>query len=183
MKIVYKSTNELTSDDKKAIDIINKECFANVPNEDVLYDFVDEPVGYFFLSVEDKIIGKVGIHKQNSKYNEQSYIIGGFGGLAILPESRNNGYGSKLIEAALEKIHELNCDIACMCVDRNHDAYKLYLKYGFKFLGRDAYFIDALNRKKTDDSVMILGVHNSELANYILNSNYEFNYGSEKGYW
>ncbi|MCB2322319.1 hypothetical protein LGL55_15990 [Clostridium tagluense] len=45
------------------------------------------------------------------------------------------------------------------------------------------YFIDALGKGKTNDSVMILGIKNKELTDKILNTNYKLHYGKDKGYW
>ncbi|HOO68329.1 MAG TPA: GNAT family N-acetyltransferase [Bacilli bacterium] len=180
MKIIYQKYKDF---DKSCIKEIDDICFGDVPKEDVIYDFIDNPIGMFLLLNNGKIIGRVGIHKRVAFYNNQEYVLCGLGGLAVLPEYRNKGYGSKLIRCAINKMLELKCDVACMCVDRSKKAYKLYEKFGYVFLNRDAYYIDALERKKRDDSVMILGICNKDLADYILNSNFEFNYGTDKGYW
>lgn len=44
-------------------------------------------------------------------------------------------------------------------------------------------FVDALGKEKTNDSVMILGMDNKELADKILDTNYKFHYGRDSGYW
>ncbi|WLC63642.1 GNAT family N-acetyltransferase [Clostridium tagluense] len=164
---------------------INNICFADVPDEDCELDFVDVSLGKFLMYHNDKAIGSVGIHKRKAEYDREEYILGGFGALAILPQYRGNGYGKVLAEKAIEKLYEINCDVACLCVDRKHNAYKLYQVLGYTFLQRDAYFIDALGKEKTNDSVMILEIKNNELADKILYTNYKFHYGKGKGkgYW
>lgn len=103
--------------------------------------------------------------------------------MAILPQYRGNGYGKVLTEKAIKKLYEINCDVACLCVDRKHNAYKLYQLFGYTFLQREAYFIDALGKEKTNDSVMIMGIKNKELADKISNTDYKFHYSKVKGYW
>ncbi len=183
MEFVYKPNTELTAEEQKGIEAIDRACFADVPEEDILNDFIDVPVGHFFVYDRSQMIGRVELHKRAAKYDGRSYRLGGFCGLAVLPGYRNHGYGSRLIALAVEKLKEFDCALACLCVDRTQDAYKLYLKYGFLFLDRAAHFIDKENREKTDDSVMLLGICDKKLADYILHTDFVFHYGDEKGYW
>ena len=44
MEIKYKDTKDLTKEDLEGINNINSICFSDVPEEDVLYDFIDEPI-------------------------------------------------------------------------------------------------------------------------------------------
>ncbi len=183
MNIIYKERRNYSNLEKEAIENINKICFSDVPLEDCELDFVDEEIGNYFLMIDEKIVGHIGIHLRESVFDKEEYLLGGIGGLSILPEYRGHSYGKELCLKALEKLKELKCDVACMCVTREHNAYKLYETLGYEFLNRDAYFIDAIDNKKSDDSVMILGINDRKLAQKILSSSIEFNYGSKKGYW
>jgi GNAT superfamily N-acetyltransferase len=183
MEIRFLLTENISEKENNEVTEINNICFADVPAEDCKLDFVDVSLGKFLMYDNDIAIGSVGIHKRKSEYDGEEYILGGFGALAILPQYRGNAYGKVLAEKAIEKLYEINCDVACFCVDRKHNAYKLYQLLGYIFLRRDAYFIDALCKEKTNDSVMLLGIKNKELADKVINTNYKFHYGKDKGYW
>ncbi|MBL4937768.1 GNAT family N-acetyltransferase [Clostridium sp. YIM B02515] len=183
MEIKFMLTENISEKENKEITEINNICFADIPDEECELDFVDVSFGKFIMYDNNKAIGSCGIHKRKCEYVGEEYILGGFGELAILPQYRGNGYGKVLAEKAIEKLYEISCDIASLCVDRKHNAYKLYQLLGYIFLQRDAYFIDALGKEKTNDSVMIIGIKNKELPDKILNTNYKFHYGKDKGYW
>lgn len=183
MEIRFLFTENISEKENKEVTEINNICFADVPDEDRKLDFVDVSFGKFLMYYNDKAIGSLGIHIRKSEYDGEEYILGGFGEVAILPQYRGNGYGKIMAEKAINKLYEMNCDVACLCVDRKHNAYKLYQVLGYTFIQRDAYFIDALGKEKTNDSVMILVIKNKELADKILNTNYKFHYGEDKGYW
>ena len=183
MEIRFLLTENISEKEDKEVKEINNICFEDVPDEDCKLDFVDVSLGKFLMYDNDKAIGSCGIHKRKSEYDGEEYILGGFGELAILPQHRGNGYGKVLTEKAIKKLYEINCDVACLCVDRKHNAYKLYQVLGYTFLQRDAYFINAIGKEKINEAVMILGIENKELADKILNTNYKFHYGKDKGYW
>ncbi|WP_326493210.1 GNAT family N-acetyltransferase [Clostridium estertheticum] len=98
-----------------------------------VYDFVDVSLGKFIMYDNYTAIGSCGIHKRKSEFDGEEYILGDFGELAILPRYRGNGYGKVLAEKAIKKLYEINCDVACLCVDRKHNAYKLYQLLGYTF--------------------------------------------------
>lgn len=183
MEIRFLHTENISVKENKEIDEIYNICFADDPVEDCELDFVDVSLGKFLMLDNDKVVGCVSIHKRESEYDGEVYILVGLGELAILPKYRGNGYGKVLSEKAIEKLYEISCDVACLCVNRKHNAYKLYQLLGYTFLQKDAYFIDALGKKKTNDSVMIKRIKNQQLAEKILNTNYKFHYGKDKGYW
>jgi len=109
--------------------------------------------------------------------------LGGFGGLAILPEYQGGGYARKLAEAALNKASEIGVDVACMCVEMSTGITNFYKRLGFEFLNRPAYFINWIDKEKSDETVMIMGLNNKSLAAEILETDYKFHYGESRGHW
>ena len=70
-----------------------------------------------------------------------------------------------------------------MCVNMTSGITDLYQKLGYQFLNRPAYFINWIDKEKTDDTVMIKGINNPELAEKILHTDNRFHYGQNKGHW
>ena len=189
MEIKYIPEGTMTEKQQKDVDIINGTCLAGDPGEpeeefDInAYEWSAPADGMFVLLDEERVIGAVGVHKVLTEYNGQEYYLGGFGGLAVLPEYQGKGYARKLAEAALEKSREIGIDVACMCVDMKSGITDFYQNLGFKFLNRSAYFLNHGNNEVTDDTAMIMGLKNKKLADEILQTNHKFHYGKNKGHW
>lgn len=196
MEIKYIARNAMTETQLNMIDIINKICFSDSgktdkSNENTAVESVKDEghphgaveLGKFLLFDNDKIVGQVFVHKRLTEYDGQDYYIGGFGGLAVLPEYRGKGYARQLVEKALQMSYDIGVDVACLYIGIEDTVYKFYNEIGYKFLNRKAYYIDSLGKEKTEDYVMILGLNNKELANKILTTDHKFHYGKEEGCW
>jgi len=188
MEIKYIPDGMMTESQQKDVDLINQICLsgdADDPerHEVNMYDWGGPEDGMFLLFDGERAVGRVAVHKSPTEYNNQAYYLGGFGGLAILPEYQGGGYARKLAEAALARATEIGVDVACMCVEMNTGITDFYEKLGFKFLNRPAYFINWIDKEKSDDTVMIMGLNNKKLADEILQTNHKFHYGKNKGHW
>jgi len=189
MEIKYIPDGTMTEKQQKDVDIVDGICFAgdhNEPEEEFdinTYEWSAPNVGLFLLFDSERTVGRVTVHKVPTEYNGQEYYLGGFGGLAVLPEYQGKGYARKLAEAALEKAREIGVDVACMCVDMKSGITDFYQKLGFRFLNRPAYFINHGNNEAADNTAMIMGLNNKELADEILSTNHKFHYGKHKGHW
>ncbi|MCL2816273.1 MAG: GNAT family N-acetyltransferase [Oscillospiraceae bacterium] len=186
MEIKYAHDGTMTEKQQKDVDVINGICFTGDPEKEFdinTYEWSAPADGIFLLVDDERVVGQVAVHKTLTEYDGQKYYLGGFGGLAVLPKYRGKGYARKLAEAALEKGYEIGVDVACMCVDMESGITDFYQKLGFKFLNRSAYFINHGNNEVTDDTVMIMGLNNKNLADKILTTNHKFHYGKSKGHW
>ena len=191
MEIKYIINGAMTDKQQKDVDIINKICLGGPINPDEpeeefdinTYEYSAPEDGMFLLFDGERAVGRVAVHKVLTEYDGKKYWLGGFGGLAVLPEYQGKGYARKLAEAALEKCYEIGIDVACMEVDTESGITDLYQKLGYKFLNRLAYFINHGNNEVTDDKVMIMGLNNKNLADEILATNHKFHYGRHLGHW
>ena len=189
MEIKYISDGAMTEKQQKDVDIINDTCLGGdsegtEENFDInTYGYSAPEDGMFLLFDGERAVGRAAVHKTPTEYNGQEYYLGGFGGLAVLPEYQGKGYARKLAEAALEKAYEIGVDVACMEVDTKSGIAGFYKKLGFAFLNRPAYFINHGNNEAADDNVMIRGLCNEKLSDKVLATNYKFHYGKSKGHW
>lgn len=188
MEIVYVPDGCMTEKQRLDVDVINESCLAGDSHdpeavEADMYDWEAPEHGKFLLMDGDRAVGRVAVHITRAEYGGRSYTLGGFGGLAVLKEYRGRGYGRALAQAALDKAREIGVDVACMCVNMESGITKLYKDFGYRFLERPAHFTSWAGKEKTDDTVMILGLCDKELAETILSTNGRFSYGDCKGHW
>ena len=189
MEIRYIPEGTMTEKLQKDVDVINKTCLSGDPDEpdeefDInTYEYSAPEDGMFLLFDGEKAVGRAAVHKVQTSYNGQDFWLGGFGGLAVLPEYQGKGYGRKLAEAALGKSLEIGIDIACMEANVKSGITNLYQKLGFRFLGRPAYFFNHGHNEVPDNNIMILGLNNKTLADEILNTDHKFHYGQHLGHW
>jgi len=194
MEIRYITEGTMTEEQQKDVDIINDTCLGDSDGseeefDESTYEYSAPEDGMFLLFDDERAVGRAAVHKVLTDYDGQEYYLGGFGGLAVLPEYQGKGYGRMLAEAALEKSYEIGIDVACMEVPTEENdpeevfVVDLYRKLGFVFLGRPAYFINHGNNEVTDDDVMIMGLRDKSLAEKILTTNHKFHYGKSMGHW
>jgi len=189
MQIKYISRNEITDVQQKMIDVINETCFPESEEENILEEGHPHgavELGKFLLFDGENIVGQVYVHKRLTEYDGQEYYIGGLGGLAVMPEYRGKGYARQLAEAAVKMSQDIGVDVASLYVgneNKEKTAYKLYESLGYVFLNREGYYLTSIGIEKTDNSIMILGLNNKELAEKILATNHKFHYGNQEGYW
>lgn len=184
IKFVFK--NEITETQKVMLNAVNKVCFGfddTEINQEEGHMFGAKEFGAYLLLDNTTVVGVSYLYKRLSEYDGQQFFIGGFGGLGILPDYRGNGYARQMVEKSLHLAAEVGVDIACLFTDRDETTYKLYEKFGFVYLNREAYYFDSLGVEKTLDDVMILGLGDKMLAKKILSTNYKFHYGKEDGCW
>ena len=150
---------------------------------DDMYDWDAPEHGMYLLLDGDRVAGHVTVHQSKTTFDGQEFALGGFGGLVVHPDYRGFGYGRQLAEAALEKAREIGIDVACMTVNMESGITAFYERLGYRFLGRPAFFINWANQEKSDDTMMLMGIHDPALAEKILISDLPFHYGPNRGHW
>lgn len=130
---------------------LDKKCFAVPWSEKSFHDEAENLLAVYFVARIDKqIIGYAGFWNVAGE--------GDITNVAVLPEFRKQGVGSRLIEAVIKRAAELGLSILTLEVRRsNISAQMLYSKYGFEVIGeRKRYYSD--NRE--DALIMIKRLEN-----------------------
>ena len=187
MKIEYILKNEITQTQQEMLNDIEVTCFGfssveAIKNTEEGHPLGAVELGVFVLFEDGQIVGNAYLYKRLTAYDGQEFYIGGFGGLAVMPDYRGRGYARQLAEAALKKAHDTGVDVACLFTSRTEIVHKLYESLGFAFLGRRGYYVDSLGKEASEDDVMILGLNDKKLAKKILATSHKFRYG-EEGCW
>ena len=187
MEIIYIPRKNLTEAQQTMLKDVEKSCFGildyETKNNEEGHHFGAIELGAFSLINNDKIVGCAYVYKRLTEYDGQKYYIGGFGGLAVMPEYQGNGYARQLAEKATKLSYDIGVDVACLFTSRDETVYKLYEKLGFIYLNRRGYYLNSLHKEAFRDDIMILGLNNKEIARKILTTNHRFHYGKEEGCW
>lgn len=116
---------------------LDKKCFAVPWSEKSFLDEAENPLAVYFVARDDKnITGYAGFWNVAGE--------GDITNVAVLPEFRRQGIGSRLIEAIIKQAAELKLELLTLEVRRsNIAAQMLYSKYGFEVIGeRKRYYSD-----------------------------------------
>lgn len=181
MNIVFVSEENLNEDQKRRIEELGIECFSDVNSEEVSEDFIAESFGRLFAIEGGEIIGMLGLFKRVVKFEDEEIILGGMGGVCVTENMRGQGIATKLLQKGLEILKEQGCEIACLNVNREKQAYKLYEKLGFEFLNRDISYEDVNGKIKYDGNSMFIPLNSKEKYQKVMNSRAVFHQG--RGYW
>lgn len=128
---------QMTAEDVCEIAELDKKCFAVPWSEKSFYDEMENPLAVYYIAKDNgKCIGYAGFWNVSGE--------GGITNVAVLPEYRRNGVGSRLIEKLIKKASELRLSLLTLEVRRSNIAAQgLYSKYGFDIIGeRKRYYSD-----------------------------------------
>lgn len=127
----------MSREDVKEIAELDKKCFALPWSEKSFYDETENPLAYYFKASENgHPIGYAGFWSISGE--------GGITNIAVLPDYRQRGVGSALMEALIKRASQLKLTLLTLEVRKsNFAAQGLYKKYGFAVLGeRKRYYSD-----------------------------------------
>jgi [ribosomal protein S18]-alanine N-acetyltransferase len=111
------------------------------------------PEGFLLAKVKGKICGYVACRLHDEDFINSGIKVGEITSIAVLPEYRRLGVGSKLLVAAMNAMIDAECNATVLQVrEGNKSAIELYSKYGFqimeKLLGGYADGENALRMRK-----------------------------------
>lgn len=99
-------------------------------------DFQRDPAGIFVAEVDGRVIGFI------STWCDCDGGIGNIPNISLLPESRGQGIGRKLIEYALEHFREQGMTHAKIeTLEQNAVGNHLYTSVGFREVARQVHFV------------------------------------------
>lgn len=127
----------MTESDVPQIAQVEKRCFREGWSEKSFYDEMSNSLAYYLVAKDgDSCVGYAGFWNVSGE--------GGITNVAVIPEYRQKGVGSKLIEGLIERGRELRLDLLTLEVRKSNTvAQHLYKKFGFEILGeRKRYYND-----------------------------------------
>lgn len=121
----------------RLLDILFSQEEEFAPNAEAqrkgLLKIMENPeIGHIMIArMDNKIVGMVNVlFTVSTALGERVAILED---MVILPETRGNGIGSKLLESAIQVAHINGCRRITLLTDQtNTSAQRFYLKHGFK---------------------------------------------------
>lgn len=181
LKTIIVSEKDLSLKQLEEIKLLNKECFANISQEEVDEDFIAESFARVIAYNKNNAVGTLHLYKRDNNFEGKEVVLGGIGGVCVTESERGKGIATKMCEEGLKRLKTEGCDVACLNVDLAKEAYKVYEKLGFTFMEREFSFTNSKGEIKYDTGTMFVPVNSNDIYNLIMNSKETFHYGI--GYW
>lgn len=178
--IEYAKAGELTPQEQKGLDLLNQECFGDVPQDEIEEDFA-YPDAFLFARIGQEVIARIGLYKRNVNFANQPIALGGIGGVCVTTKYRHHGIASSLIKRGLLKLKEEQCDLACLNVDLDKKIYGIYAKLGFTMMEREISFENVRGEVVREHGSMFVPLCSQEKYDLVMNGSETFHYG--RGYW
>ena len=174
-------TEDLTQSQNQDIERLGKVCFGKVDQKEAKEHFYAKGFAWVFALHGDEIVGLLELHKRNRVFDNIQFLLGGIGGVCVIPEFRKKGIGKRLMLMALDILKREKCDVVCLNVDLEEPMYGFYEKLGFEMMERKISFTDINGDLIFDTGTMFKPLNSKKVFNHIMNSDKTFHYG--EGYW
>ncbi|MDY3031723.1 MAG: ribosomal protein S18-alanine N-acetyltransferase [Clostridia bacterium] len=129
--------HRMTAKDIDSVAAVDRQCFSIPWSRQSFAEEMENEIAVYFTASEDgQIIGYCGF-----------WIVadeGDITNIAVLPQYRRRGVGSRLLETMIAEAQSLSLELLTLEVRRsNEPAKQLYSSYGFKQIGeRRRYYSD-----------------------------------------
>jgi len=172
---------QLTNSHQRGIEHLGQVCFGHVDKVAINEHFFAKGFAWVLAVHDNKVVGLLELHRRKRVFDKSKFLLGGIGGVCVLPEFRKLGIGRKLMLKGLEVLREAGCDVVCLNVDLEEPMYSFYEKLGFKMMEREITFTDIHGKRIRDEGTMFKPLNSQEIYNHIMKSRKTFHYGN--GYW
>jgi predicted GNAT family N-acyltransferase len=187
VRVLAVRTADLTEAQRAAMHALQVTCFADVPYEELVEDFVAESFAKVLAYLRgggDDLVGCVSVFKRRIEYEGRRILLGGFGGTCTRADLRRRGIGTRVCRAAADLLREEGCDVAFLAAAPGTERF--YGQFGFVPLGKPYTFVNARGVTKqpdTWDDGMLAPVCSRARFDHILRGQAPLHLGPEKGYW
>jgi aminoglycoside 2'-N-acetyltransferase I len=158
LQIVSKIFAELTVDEKRQFEELDRIAFPEVEESESFEDNTSDSPGFlFFGKVNGIIISKVSLIKRIVQVGNEDVTIGGIGGVATHPDYRQRGFAGILVEKAGSYLKShLEYEFGLLFCDPKKIPY--YGQFGYKVVDNPLYI--RLNGKRLlfEDTKMVLSL-------------------------
>jgi len=181
IKIHIVNEGELTSQQRHDFDSLRDTCFSHVDPVEAEECFYAESFSRILTYYDVKLVGILRLFKRIVIFDEKDVVLGGIGGVCVLPGFRSRGIASRMVMKALQVLRNESVDVACLNADVSRNADKFYEALGFTLMNRPISFEDVHGNLRHDTGTMFIPVCSNAIYNHIMNSSSTFHYG--RGYW
>lgn len=138
---------------------------------------------YYIIAFEANTpIGYTAVLKRSIILEGTPVLLGGVGGMCVVPKKRRRGIGNTILDAAMNELQRTQCDIAYLCTDlKNNWLVNFYARVGFVPLRRSHTYTGKSGKRYTDMDGMIAPVCSVEKFQRIITSKKALDIG--RGNW
>jgi GNAT superfamily N-acetyltransferase len=180
-KIHVVNEGELTSQQRRDFNSLRDMCFSHVDPVEAEECFYAESFSRLLAYDGVKLVGILRLFKREVVFDGEGVVLGGVGGVCVLPGSRRRGIGSRMVMEALKVLRNEFVDVTCLNADVSRNADKFYEALGFTMMNRPVSFEDVHGNLRHDTGTMFIPVCSNAIYDHIMNSSSTFHYG--RGYW
>ncbi|MBI3970042.1 MAG: GNAT family N-acetyltransferase [Chloroflexi bacterium] len=176
----------LTEEQRGHVRELQSQCFAEVPYDQLMEDFVAQSVAKVLAYHEGQPVGCVSVFRRSIEHAGRSIVLGGCGGTCTRADLRGRGVGTTVCLAAMDVLRQEGCDAAFLAVGETSGTAAFYERLGFVLLGKPFTFVNARGVTKTpssDDVGMLAPVCAREVFELVMAGGEPLHLGPEKGYW
>jgi len=182
IKIVIVKFENISKAQRIGVEDLGKVCFSDVDPYEITEDFYAVPFARVLAFDGKKLVGQTGLYKREINYLNKDIILGGLGGVCVLPDYRRQGIAEEMVKIGMKSLSDKNCDIAFLSVDLLKGVYSLYMKYGFRFILQPFSWENIHGEIVTEnEGGMLAKVKSERIFDHVFNSKDVFHVG--KGYW
>jgi predicted acetyltransferase len=142
--------------------------------------FFSRPKAWILVFEDEKIIGRVLLHKRIIKFKKRDIDLGGVGGVCTRQDKRNQGIATTMLQHALKILKRWDCDIAYLCAEIEKTG-SLYSRVGFVPLNKSYTFYGRSGKLHEQHNGMIAPLLSREIFHKVLNTKDKLHLG--EGNW
>ena len=173
--------DDLTLEQKTAVEALFAHCFSDVSQEDIDECFIAQSFARVLAYDATSVVGHLRLFKRHVKFEGMDVVLGGLGGVCVSERRRRRKIGTRLMKKGLQVLKDEGSDVACLNADLKKTADKFYEKIGFRLMNRQISFEDAHGKTRYDTGTMFIPVCSREIYSHLMTGTEIFHYG--KGYW
>ncbi len=142
--------------------------------------FFSRPRAWILVFEDNRIIGRVLLHKRIVIFKKRDIVLGGIGGVCTRLDRRNQGIATLMLGRAIKILKKWNCDIAYLCAEIEKTG-SLYSRVGFVPLNKPYTFYGRSKRLHEQHNGMIAQLNYREIFEEVLHSREKLHLGN--GNW
>lgn len=186
VQVLVIRAEHLTEEQRRHVRELQGRCFANVPYDELMEDFVAESMAKVLAYHEGAPVGCVSVFRRMIEYEGRSIILGGYGGTCTREDMRGRGIGTMMCQAAMDVLRREGCDVAFLAVGEKSGIAAFYERLGYVLLRKPFTFVNARGITKmpsSDDVGMLAPVCSREAFDLVMDGSEPLHLGPEQGYW
>ncbi|MCA9383000.1 GNAT family N-acetyltransferase [Candidatus Dojkabacteria bacterium] len=156
--------------------IDNDDCLSDLDPIDIEDRYYDKCFAIVAAIIDEQMVGRIKLYQRELKYNDQSLIMGGIGGVRVKPEFRRKGIAGEMMHRAMQELEAVGCDFVFLSAAQEimGDFYK---RFGFSPLQEKYKLKGKSGKLYLEDGGMIASISNESVVEDILNSKDSFYIG------